>query len=88
MPLMKKAVKDGGWTCYEAPGLKVVRSSDLGVSLYEGLPGAQCGHAVNEGVSSYFDELWKKDQKVTRYYLCLTKTGKTKKGRGKKKVFN
>jgi hypothetical protein len=41
------------------------------VVIYEGKPGAACGVAAD--ASSYFDRLWRRDNKAERYFLVLAR---------------
>ena len=42
-----------------------------GVILFKGSPGKECGHMVE--ASSYFDRLWKLDNRSDRYMIVLQK---------------
>jgi hypothetical protein len=49
-----------------------VKESDMGVSLFEGRPGRECGVSA-EAASSYFDRLWNRVQVSDRYFLAFVK---------------
>ena len=58
---------------FQSPKYKVNEISKKNrISLYEGLPGPECGVA-NVSASSYFDRLWRGHQQQRRFFLALSK---------------
>lgn len=58
---------------FRGPKYKVSEISKKNrISLYEGLPGPECGVA-NVSASSYFDRLWRGHQQQRRFFLALSK---------------
>lgn len=57
------------------PGKWTVFETDMGVTLYEGRPGRECGVFAEEA-SSYFDRLWKRAHAAERYFLVFTKNSR------------
>ena len=58
---------------FHSPKYKVNEISKKNrISLYEGLPGPECGVA-NVSASSYFDRLWRGHQQQRRFFLALSR---------------
>ena len=63
---LEQSTTGGKWTVLE---------TDMGVTLYEGRPGRECGVFAEEA-SSYFDRLWKRAHAAERYFLVFTKNSR------------
>mmetsp|Transcript_16942 Transcript_16942/g.25562 ORF Transcript_16942/g.25562 Transcript_16942/m.25562 type:complete len:749 (+) Transcript_16942:52-2298(+) len=54
---------------------RVIKEEIGGYTLYQGKPGAECGHV--QDASSYFDRLWKRGRQPDRYYIALQKVSRS-----------